>query len=108
MKPEVMSATDDYTKKSTGKKRGPNKRKPSTQSTEAAESYEAYEVVQVGEIEYIEVFAGEGRVLREVQDYWRLLTTTFTPPAWGNHFQSSTAISQEKKRRISSGADLNQ
>ncbi len=81
--------------------------KPSTQSTEAAESFEAYNVVTVRGIEHVEVFAGEGRVLKEVEDHWRLLTASFTPPEWGKHFQSSTTIPQEKKRRICSCTELN-
>lgn len=107
MKPGVMSATDNYNKRSRGKKRGPYKTKPSTQSTEAAESFDAYNVVTVQNVQYIDVLAGEACVLKEYEDYWRLLTTTFTPPAWGEQFQSSTTIPQDKKRKISSGAELN-
>ena len=107
MKPEVMSATVKYTERSTGKKRGTYKRKASTQSTEAAETFEAYDVETVGGVVYTKVFAGEGVILKEHEHYWRMLTTSFTPPEWGEHFQSSTTIPQEKKRKICSGAELN-
>ena len=60
-----------------------------------------------GGVEYIKVFAGEGVILKDHIDIWRMLSTSYTPPKWGEHFQSSKTIPQEKKRRISSGADLN-
>ena len=107
MKPEVMSATETYTERSTGKKRGPYNTTPSTHSTEAAESFEAYDIETHGGVEYIKVFAGEGVILKDHEDIWRMLSTSYTPPKWGEHFQSSQTIPQEKKRRISSGADLN-
>lgn len=107
MKPDVMSATETYTKRSTGKKRGPYDTTPSTQSTEAAESFEAYDIETFEGVEFIKVFAGEAIVRKEHEDYWRMLSTSYTPPEWGEHFQSSQTIPQEKKRRISSGAELN-
>ncbi|KAK1733528.1 hypothetical protein QTG54_015816 [Skeletonema marinoi] len=107
MKPQVMAATDKYTKGSTGKERGTYKKKPSTQSTDAAESLEAYKTVTVGGEEFIEVFGGEGRIPKKYEDLWRLLTTSFVPPAWVELFQSSTTIPQNKKRKICSTAELN-
>jgi len=107
MKPQVMVATDKYTKGSTGKKRGTYKKNPSTQSTDAAESLEAYKTVTVGGEEFIEVFGGEGRIPKKYEDLWRLLTTSFVPPAWVELFQSSTTIPQNKKRKICSTAELN-
>ena len=82
MKPEVMSATEMYTEKSTGKKRGPYNKTPSTQSTEAAESFEAYDIETYGGVEYIKVFAGEGVILKDHKDIWRMLSTSYTPPKW--------------------------
>jgi len=80
---------------------------PPTHSTEAAESFEAYDIETHGGVEYIKVFAGEGVILKDHEDIWRMLSTSYTPLKWGEHFQSSQTIPQEKKRRISSGADLN-
>eukprot|EP00969_Alexandrium_andersonii_P055942 2465600-Alexandrium_andersonii.AAC.1 len=65
------------------------------------------QVETYGGVEYIKVFAGEGVILKDHEDIWRMLSTSYTPPKWGEHFQSSQTIPQEKKRRISSGADLN-
>jgi len=67
MKTQVTAATDKYTKGSTGKKRGPYKTKPSTQSTDAAESLETYKTVTIGGEEFIEVFGGEGRVPKKCE-----------------------------------------
>lgn len=80
---------------------------PSTQSTEAAESFEAFDIETYGGAEYIKVHAGEGVILKEYEDIWRMLSTSYIPPQWSEPFQSSTAISQEKKRKITSGAELN-
>lgn len=65
------------------------------------------QVETYGGVEYIKVFAGEGVILKDHEDIWRMLSNSYTPPKWGEHFQSSQTIPQEKKRRISSGADLN-
>ena len=107
MNPKVMAADEKYTEESTGKKRGRYNTTPSTQSTEAAESFEAFDIETYGGVEYINVHAGEGVILKEYEDIWRMLSTSYIPPHWSEPFQSSTTISQEKKRKITSGAELN-
>jgi len=97
MKPEVMSATETYTERSTGKKRGPYNTTPSTHSTEAAESFEAYDIETHGGVEYIKVFAGEGVILKDHEDIWRMLSTSYTPPKWGERFQRPKQFHKRRK-----------
>jgi hypothetical protein len=106
LKPGVMETSDKFEKGSKGKKRARYNTKPSTQSTDAAETLEPYNTVTHEGGEFIEVSGGEAIVWKKAEDVWRFLTTSFTPPAWGEVFQSSTTITQEKKRKLRSGAEL--
>mmetsp|Transcript_2548 Transcript_2548/g.3816 ORF Transcript_2548/g.3816 Transcript_2548/m.3816 type:complete len:222 (+) Transcript_2548:274-939(+) len=40
------------------------------------------QVETYGGVEYIKVFAGEGVILKDHEDIWRMLSNSYTPPKW--------------------------
>eukprot|EP00985_Skeletonema_marinoi_P012881 scaffold6298_cov138-Skeletonema_marinoi.AAC.5 len=61
------------------------------------------QVETYGGVEYIKVFAGEGVILKHHKDFWRMLSTSYTPPKWGEHFQSSQTIPKQFHKRRKGG-----
>ena len=99
---DYLTTLETYTERSTGKKRRTYNSTPSTHSTEAAESFEAYDIETYGGVEYIKVFAGEGVILKDHEDVWRMLSTSYTPPKWGEPFLACHLMSACMSRRKAS------
>ena len=52
-----------------------------------------------GGVEYIKVFAGEGVIQKDHEDIWRMLSTSYTPLKWGEHFQSSQTNNSTREEK---------
>ena len=52
-----------------------------------------------GGVEYIKGFAGEGVILKDHEDIWRMLSNSYTPPKWGEHFQSSQTNNSTREQK---------
>ena len=50
-----------------------------------------------GGVEYIKVFAGEGVIQKDHEDIWRMLSTSYTPPKWGERFQRPKQFHKRRK-----------
>ena len=57
------------------------------------------QVETYGGVEYIKVFAGEGVILKDHEDIWRMLSNSYTPPKWGEHFQSSQTNNSTREEK---------